>query len=363
MPIRPTTGQQRTPANQRQQQASVQEPRESIRISFAAGKPVNTKLSYPYNKVYDNATDYVRFDFFKYRPPFGGGAQSSNNTPGATVPGTGNAGQIYNQSIATLARPTDLGANTILMYMPEDISTDYKSDWGGKGFTNIAADVLRGTGNATQGNVGGTIGEIVNSITGAVGRVPSLGAQAIASAINNIPGNIGGSVDINDVLGGIGGVILNPNAELMFTGFEMRSFGLKFKMVASNAQEAVVIRDIITTFKKASLPRLGQNPQDVVSNNVAAIFTGEGDGSNLDNRNYIGIPNLCHVQFMKGTSPHPFLTQYKPCAITNVSVNYTPDGAYATYKGGEPVSIELSLGFSETKLVYSEDIVYGGASF
>jgi len=43
-----------------------------------------------------------------------------------------------------------------------------------------------------------------------------------------------GDVTTNDVLQGSMGVVLNPNTELMFQGFKMRSFGLKYKMSARN---------------------------------------------------------------------------------------------------------------------------------
>jgi hypothetical protein len=45
------------------------------------------------------------------------------------------------------------------------------------------------------------------------------------------------------------------------------------------------------------------------------------------------------------------------CAITDVQVNYTPDGNYATFNDGAPVAYELKLSFMETKLVFAEDIV------
>ena len=34
---------------------------------------------------------------------------------------------------------------------------------------------------------------------------------------------------------------------------------------------------------------------------------------------------------MKGSVEHEGLPRFKMCAITQVDVNYTPDGAYATY--------------------------------
>ena len=63
---------------------------------------------------------------------------------------------------------------------------------------------------------------------------------------------------------------------------------------------------------------------------------------------------------MRGAIEHKALPRYKMCAITSVDVNYTPDGAYATYNDndnpGQPVAIELSIGFQETKLVFAEEI-------
>ena len=32
--------------------------------------------------------------------------------------------------------------------------------------------------------------------------------------------------------------------------------------------------------------------------------------------NFIKVPNLVAVRYMQGSSPHPFLSQYKACALT-----------------------------------------------
>ena len=48
--------------------------------------------------------------------------------------------------------------------------------------------------------------------------------------------------------------------------------------------------------------------------------------------------------------------QYKACAITNVDVNFTPDGSYSTLIGGYPSAVELSISLVETKLIYQSQI-------
>ena len=338
---------------------------EPVKISYPKKtKQQKTSLRYPLQEQMYDHSDYVKFDFYKYKPPFDFNSNTKVvDATGKQVDNGDTAGAIYNNSsnVNNLERSLRLeGVHTIFMYMPEDIGAQYQAEWAGKGFTNPASDILRSTGALTSGNAGGAAQAVAESIGKITQKAPSLGATAISAAINNLPGNIGGSVSMEEILAGMGGVILNPNVELLFTGFKLRDFGLKFKMAPRDSNEAKEIRDIITTFKKASLPDLSAAPGDFFSKATTS------DSENQDNnRNYIGVPCLCKVSFMHGTNPHPYLSQFKTCAITSVEVNYTPDGSYAVYGGSEPspVAYELSLGFSETKLVYQEDISYGGASY
>ena len=62
---------------------------------------------------------------------------------------------------------------------------------------------------------------------------------------------------------------------------------------------------------------------------------------------------------MRGSKEHTILPRYKMLAVTQVDVNYTPDGAYATYNdpAAQPVSIELSINFQETKINFAEEVL------
>ena len=66
---------------------------------------------------------------------------------------------------------------------------------------------------------------------------------------------------------------------------------------------------------------------------------------------------------MKGATEHPYVTQYKPCAISKVEVNYTADGTYATYSDGAPLSVELTLNFMETKVIFRDEVNLDGGGF
>ena len=317
-----------------------------------------SRLQYPSN-IFSNYTDYVKFDFYKYQGPFSGDGKGKTTDINGLSPDL----QKYNQSDGQQYKKYS-GVEPILMYMPEDISTGYQTDWTGKGFSNIAAGLLKSSGAANAGNGAGTIDAFVSALSTAGGAAPTAVAQGISTGINALGA---GDVSTEDVLQGSLGVVLNPNTELMFQGFKLRSFGLKFKMSPRNEKEALEIRKIIGTFKKVSLPNYGQQPGGAtdIAKGLQKIIN---KGTEKTNNNYIGVPGLCTVQFMKGATLHPFLPQYKVCAITDVSINYTPDGTYSTFDGdgeglGSPVAVELSLNFSETKLIYSNEIIRDGASY
>jgi hypothetical protein len=57
---------------------------------------------------------------------------------------------------------------------------------------------------------------------------------------------------------------------------------------------------------------------------------------------------------------HPYIGKVKECACTNVGVNYTPDGQYATYTDGKLVSYAMTLGFKELEPVFNGDYAEDG---
>ena len=64
---------------------------------------------------------------------------------------------------------------------------------------------------------------------------------------------------------------------------------------------------------------------------------------------------------MTGDQVNTSLNQYKACAITNVDVNFTPDGSYSTVydkqsKRAYPTAVELGITLVETKIIYQDQI-------
>lgn len=319
-------------ASSTEQEASITiKPKDDSYPATATSSNPGTSLRYPEDPPIASDSDYVVFDFYKYTPPF----QTKDNSSDFGVSG-------YTQYNALTYTPTNL--KTILLYMPEDISTGYKSNWTGKNFSNIGAGLLRSSAEQSMVQKAKEFGETVNESADRFTTIA--GAQILSAALGKITGE---SVGLDDIFGSTRGVILNPNTELLFTGLDLRNFSLTYKLVPRSAKEADTIEKIITTFKMCTLPYMNGGAEELKKS-----FDKEGFDAG-----FIKVPDLVKVTFMHGGSRNTHLPRYKMCALTQVDVNYTPDGAYATTVDGRMVAYQLSLNFQETKLVYREDAEAG----
>ena len=323
--------------------------------------PDSNTQRWPIDQI-QNTTDYVFFQFGKYIPPFSQEAAEGLNFRGndeldpPIPPNSKRHG--YDASIARMK--VDEAFNSIMLPIPQDLSNTLAAGWQGKAFTGMgraAIAAVAGGNNAfalqKAGDFSGNIKAIQDSLT--------------TNVLNLVPG-VGGALDVNDISGSARGVILNPNAELLYDSPELREIGMSFKMVPKNAEEAYTIRKICQTFRKAALPVWGAEGDITMNNKVryetgknskSQGATGEGGETRIAGENFIRVPHLCKFTFMKGSKPHGWISQFKPCAISNIVVNYTPDNTYATYNNGSPVATEIRLNFQETKLIFRDDVDSG----
>lgn len=296
------------------------------------GAEAAANYRYPDDIAVGFNTDYVMFEFYKYQPPF------QNVNRDATRQGSSPV-RAYNQTAEDAKYYKSVKSGPVILYMPEDISTGYKANWSGKAFSNIGADIL--------GTVGS--GDINEALQNAFGASSTTINQAIPNTMNSlirktISKITGESVSANDLFAATRGVILNPNVELLFQGTDLRNFQLNYKLVPRNPTEAGKIKNIIDVFKRSMLPSFAKNGDIRFSEGISA------------SNNFIRVPDVCKITFMRGGNRNPDVPQYKMCAITNVDINYTPDGTYATYGDGTMVAYGLSLSFQETKLVFAEEV-------
>ena len=335
--------------------AGVIEPKD---VGYYINQPLQTTVPhgtelvrYPNDMIHDE-TDYIMFRFYEYVPPFGSEVErprdnlydpDSKKSKDQVLNQTLGA---YNSSVAFSAKEAE-GYKTIILYMPEDIGDAFSAGWQGKSFGNISAGIISSTAGADD--FIDSLGKLKNTADGALNR---LGTNAAAESITKLATSItGDTITTGDVFSSAKGVIRNPNTEVLFQNMNLRTFDHSFKMSPYNRTDEENIQTIIKEFKRAMLPSYSIGDTDLTLSNAP-------NSADIDAA-FIRVPKLVQVSYMRGGQQHQMLPKYKLCALTDVSVGYTPDNNYATFANGGPVAYELKLNFLETKLIYSEEIATG----
>ena len=330
---------------------AVKEENKPVALKFArprTGTSVSSEAStvrYPSSYPITTDTDYVSIDFYNYQPPFGNRPNTSTDVASAAKKAKDNGGkdlltgsqiyENYHHSIGDNAlKEKAKGYRSILLFMPEDVQAQYGANWGGQGVGvgQAGAASMLGTKTKLQ-DIGDMWGNTWETSKGGL----KIGGYSIAKTLMNA--TMGGQLTTDQLMGGVSGQIINPNVELMYAAPELRGMTLNFKMMARSPQEGRNIFTICQTLKKSMLPSWGGDVKGM--GRSGALLT---------------IPKIVSVKFMTGNKLNPYVTQYKPCAITNVNINYTPDGSYATYEDGSPVATMLQVQFKELKLVFEQEI-------
>jgi len=221
----------------------------------------------------------------------------------------------------------------ILLPMPQGISDTNMVDWGDDSLNPISAALVGGAKEIIEGDPKNAITNFTSAIKNVAtsGNGQNLVTNYFAAQAVN---SLGANVSVESLLSRSDGKILNPNMELLFKGVQLRSFNFTFNMSPRDDVESKSVKSIIRAFKKSM---------------AAKTSTGAGAGLFIDS------PNIFQLEYRSGNGKHPFLNSFKPCALTNMAVDYTASGAYATYEDATPVHMKLTLSFQELNPVYFSD--------
>jgi hypothetical protein len=305
---------------------------------------------YPLGKL-NETSDFLQINIVDYKQPGKSTTERGIREITETVNDrTITRPTVVSKSFAIRDRKTNPLVNTnvksdfgsIILPIPSNIQDGNSVNFGPGNLDGLTASVLDyalntvGAGSISSLN---DMGKFIETALGrAVGVISNPEALAyfnrnIAAAAANIP--FGGNLTASQLFARQTGNILNPNMELLFEGVNLRSFKFSFKLTPRGPQEAAEVKNIIRTLKKNMTPQI--------------------DGI------YLNTPNIFELTYKKGSDNHPFLHKFKQCALTDMSVNYTGEGVYATYGGsvkdggGTPVSMIMDLGFKELEPIYSGD--------
>ena len=298
-------------------------------------------LLYPVD-ILKNQQDTLRITMYRYRAPLEG-VFSGKVDPKSIFTNGLQRNSALKEPIATTVLP-----------IPSGIQDNNAISWGDDSMNNMTAAVTSGMikNVGQQAGIQAALG-LLNSTTGGnlpTGAANQFTALGFAGASLNDPlvktaivslllKNAGFEVSPETILARGEGIVPNSNLELLFQGPTLRSFGFTWRMSPRSAKEATNVKRIIRMFKQGSAPRK-LNSQSGAG--AASLF--------------LGTPNVFKLSYKTaGDKEISGLNKFKICALVNMSVVYAPDGQWAAYAEGQPVSVQMSLNFQEIEPVYESD--------
>ena len=338
----------------------------------------NRYLSYPIARNNQEITgDTLRIKCLEYVPSNGEDfkvtidnlfSEQYNKTTGKGIPGTEKVPNRVERKKLGMGdvniTPTFTNADTrirnaskrrkltkynIELPMPQEIQDSQSINWGDDRINAIQLAGVSAAGRLLSQDLGATINdtrkavEVLNSGV----RIPGVNVEtqnAIRAALaGGAIGALGGNVSPRSIISRTTGQVLNNNLELLFNGVNLRTFPYSITFSPRNPDEGNVVKKIIRALKMSMSAKAGEFNQ-----NAQGLF--------------IKSPDLFQLQYLRDGQPHPFLYNFKLCALTGMNINYTNAGTYTSYSDGTPVNIRMDVTFKEINPVYAEDYLPGNGS-
>ena len=283
-------------------------------------------MRYP-SDIIDASTDYFKIEILKNIKT----GKLGTETLSQLGTGSNRAAQISDQY-------TDKPASkTIILPIPGNIQDNNGAQWGENKLNDFSAAITKGIGNMINSDtVGDALKSPVKDVQSLFKDQGSAGSDvanyAKMVAATTAANALGANVTLGGLLSRSSGQVVNQNLEMVFNGVTIRSFNFGFDLTPRSKSEAGIVKSIIKTLKVHSAAKL-----------------------NNDGMGFLNAPDIFRIGYFKGGKAHPFLNRFKTSALTNMTVNYTGSGTYATYEDGTPVHMKLDLSFKELNPIYRED--------
>jgi hypothetical protein len=203
----------------------------------------------------------------------------------------------------------------IALHIPNNLSINYSVTWSEED-----------TGAVAMAAAGGS--ELMKALTsgGKNSDVTGVGAAILA----NIALSKGPNQGANSAATGLAA---NPKKEQVFKGVNFRTFSFDYKFFPRNSTEAANILDIIKQFK------YHMHPEFKDDNNFVYIYPSEFDIFYYQD----GLENLN-------------LHRHTSCVLTDMAINYAPNGMFNTFADGMPTHIDITLSFRELALLTKDKV-------
>lgn len=193
----------------------------------------------------------------------------------------------------------------IALYVPNEVTVGYRATYGEE---ELGA-IFGAAGEAATGNLGAA-------------AAGGMGAVNKANEINPAKG----------LLSALSKSAPNPRKEQLFKSMEFRRFSFNYQFAPRSKEEADNVKRIINMFKFYMHPEYQNN-----LNKMLFLFPSEFD-----------------IVYYFGDKEHPHLNKISTCVLTDLQVNYSPNGQLSTFADGMPTQINVQMNFLELETLTKE---------
>lgn len=246
----------------------------------------------------------------------------------------------------------------VILPIPNNAMDSNNVSWGSDHMNNlttaVTASYIQDPGKALGGTLASQIPQLaglpippaalaqIGAIYGAGGLQALNNPQAKTAILSLLLNQANFQVSPESILARGFGVIPNSNLELLFNSPTIRQFTFAYRLSPRSEKEARNVRKIIRFFKQGMAPRK---------------ITGKAGANSL----LLGTPNVFRLQYKTaGDAEIQGMNKFKICALVGYNVNYTPDGQWAAYDQGQPVSVTMNMQFEELEPIYDTDYQESG---
>ena len=194
----------------------------------------------------------------------------------------------------------------IALHVPNEVSVGYRATYG----------------EEELGAIFGAAGEAATNSKLGAGEAGVMGAVAKANEINPARG----------VLSALMKSANNPRKEQLFKSMEFRRFSFNYQFAPRSPEEANNVKRIINMFKFYMHPEYQNN-----INKMLYLFPSEFD-----------------IVYYFGDKEHPHLNKISTCVLTDLQINYAPNGQLSTFADGFPTQINVQMSFLELETLTKE---------
>lgn len=246
--------------------------------------------------------------------------------------------EITDKSPFAFLNTTTLTTDAIALYMPDTLLFNNPQSYG----------ELR-PGNETLGQLATAAPGLVDAYKNGGGKsafkalIKSGAAQTLASKFAE---SLGGGDTAKAAILGMTGKVVNPMLEMIYSSPSFRQFQFDFFLYPRSEAEALQVQQIINRFRYHQAPEL------------STFSDGRQNGLLIP-------PSTFNIKFFNGGRENPNIPKISECVLTDITLNYAPNG-WAAYevpgeldpsigRTGMPVAIQMTLHFTETTYITKQD--------